>query len=138
MKQIKLILIGLGLSVALNASPAAPRQQVVCNAGPQHNSQTCSWLTLDDAETGSAQEMASNPDKSVHATGTWDGATLVVQGSNDNADWVGLTDYDGNAISCTDDCLVGVRENVRYIRPVTSGGGTTSINVHIHASGGQQ
>ena len=104
------------------------------------NSQTCSWASLDGADTATAADMASNPDKSVEISGTYDSATIVIQGSNSGATWFTLTDYDGNSLSyTTGNKLVGIRENVRLIRPVTSGGGgSTALNIIIHGSGGHQ
>lgn len=84
------------------------------------------WDALGSTDTGEVIEYSDWPDKTVHATGTWGSATLTVEGSNDNSDWVTLTDVHGTAMSYTDDFLATVAENPRYMRIATTGGGTTT------------
>lgn len=79
---------------------------------------------------------ASFPDKTVHVTVIFAGATLVIEGSlfvataGTGASWVTLADPQGNALSFTStgagfssgDIMETVLENVHMIRPRLSGG----------------
>lgn len=83
-----------------------------------------SWALLTAAnEVGNAVEMTGSADRSVQIIGTFDSATVVIQGSNDGTNWASLTDPQGNAISKTAAALEAISELTRYVRPLTSGGG---------------
>jgi len=90
------------------------------------------WETMGDDDTGRAIQMPGSSDRSVQISGTFNTATVVLQGSNDNVTWFTLTDPQGNAISKTAGALEMISELTRYIRPVTSGGGgSTDIDVTV-------
>ena len=90
------------------------------------------WETVGDADQGIPAPAETFTDRSVQAVGTWDSATLVLQGSNDGTNWTTLDDLQGNAISMTADGLVGIAEPTKFIRPSTSGGqGSTDIDVYV-------
>lgn len=98
------------------------------------------WEGLTAANAaGSAVEMPAWSDRSVQAVGTFDSATIVLQGSNDGATWATLTDPQGNAISKTSAGLEAVSELTRYIRPSTSGGGgSQDLDCYVLISGYRQ
>ncbi len=98
------------------------------------------WTTVAGATTCLPLDAPHLPDKTVQATGTWGGATLVVQGSADNVTYVGLNDSrgEGNAISMSADNIVTIAENPQYIRAVTSGGTGTSLTVTITSQSTQR
>jgi hypothetical protein len=82
------------------------------------------WTPLTAADpAGDVFEIGGSILDSVQFSGTWNGATAVLLGSNDNVTFFTLTDPQGNAISKTADGLEQIEENVRYIKPSTSGGG---------------
>ena len=101
------------------------------------------WDTLGNADTGEPLEVAVFSDKTVHMFGTAAGAAISIEGSNDpranpsdgdhgNAKWEILTDPAGNIISTTADSkLEQVLENPWWIRPVTSGGSGTALDVYL-------
>lgn len=91
------------------------------------------WSALTAANAaGTAIEMPGSSDRSVQIDGTFDSATVVLQGSNDGSTWFTLTDPQGNAISKTSAALEMISELTRYIRPSTSGGGgSQSVNVRV-------
>lgn len=97
-----------------------------------------SWTPLTSANNvGSAMEWVHGRDRSVQITGTFDSATVILQGSNDGSIWSTLTDPQGNAISKTSADLEQISEATRYIRPSTSGGGgSQSITVTVFAARG--
>lgn len=89
------------------------------------------WTGLANGDSGEAVDFDDFPDRSVQVGGTFGtGGTVVIEGSNDLANYISLTDPQGNAISKTAAAIETVMELTRIIRPrVTAGDGTTSINV---------
>lgn len=76
-------------------------------------------------------------DKSVQVYGTFGGATITVQGSNDSSSptYATLADPQGNALTITLAKLEQILENTYVVRPLLSGGdGTTSITVKLLVS----
>lgn len=99
------------------------------------DSWVATWEALGNADVGSAIEMVEASDKSVQIIGTFGGATVALQGSNDGATWATLSDPQGNAISKTSAALEQVLEHTRYIRPSTSGGTGTDVDVIVFMKG---
>lgn len=93
------------------------------------------WSAIPTGDEGDAQETIDLADRSVAFTGTFGGATVVLQGSNDGANWFTLTDPFGNAISRTTAGLVQVLEFTRFVRPAVSGGSGAAITVVLMALG---
>lgn len=94
-----------------------------------------SWPAMGNADTGTAIKLGGASDRSVQIEGTFGGATVVIQGSNDGTNYETLHDPTGTAISKTAAALVQVLELSRYIRPVTSGGTGTSVTVTMVTKG---
>lgn len=95
--------------------------------------------TLGNADTGAAAIMNRWSDKTVHVTGTFAGATITIQGSNDNVNWLTLNDTAGTPVALTF-AATGMKvilENPIYIRAISSGGAGTAVTVIIAGSGGQ-
>ena len=90
-----------------------------------------SWDAMGDDTTGDNAQVGNYADKTVQFAGTWGGATAVLEGSMDGATWFTLTDYQGAAISVTANAMKAISENPRFIRPVTSGGSGTDVDVII-------
>jgi hypothetical protein len=85
---------------------------------------------------GDAVELSAWQDRTVHLFGTWDSATVVIQGSNDGNDWQTLRDPAGNNLSFTANGLKAILELPRYIRPSKSGGAASdAVTVIINARG---
>lgn len=90
------------------------------------------WETMGNADEGDAYEVIGNPSEMIlQASGTIGGATVAFQGSNDGTNWVGLVDPGGTAIALTAAGLASVRDIPRYVRPTTSGGTGTDIDVRV-------
>jgi len=100
----------------------------------ERNCHIIEWAHLTNANTtAEAIEMGGFSDRSIQIEGTWDGATVVLKGSNDGANYQTLTDPQGNAISFTSsDRIEQIMELTRYIKPVMSGqGASTDITVTV-------
>ena len=91
------------------------------------------WASMGNADTGDAAGFPHFADKTVQIDGTFGSATVVIEGSVDGTTYFTLTDPQGNNISKTSAALETIEENVMYIRPKTSGGTGTAVNVRILA-----
>jgi hypothetical protein len=92
------------------------------------------YVDLNETDTvGAPIPFAEYADRSVQISGTFGGATIVWEGSNDGTNYITLTDPQGNAISKTAASIEGVLEITRYARPRITGGagGTTDLNVTV-------
>lgn len=95
-----------------------------------------SWEALGNADDGEAYALPFAADITVQAIGTFASATAKLQGSNDGTNWFDLTKRGGtSAASFTSAGGATANENPAYIRPVTSGGSGTDVDVivAIHA-----
>lgn len=92
------------------------------------------WETMGNADEGSALEIAGAPDSVVvQAIGTFGGATVALQGSVDGTNYFDLDDLGGSAVVLTAAGGTGVAAGdvPRYIRPATSGGTGTDVDVYV-------
>lgn len=105
------------------------------NDGGVFDCYLATWSAMGNADTGTSVLMSGAADRSVQIEGTFGGATVVIQGSNDGSNWQSLTDPQGNAISKAAASLEQISELTRYIRAVTSGGTGTSVNVNVLLKG---
>jgi hypothetical protein len=94
------------------------------------------WSAMGNADNGAPQTPSSLADKTVQFDGTFGGATAVLSGSNDGTSWFTLSQPDGSPISATVSALMQIVENTKYVRPTTSGGAGSSINVRMVERGG--
>lgn len=98
----------------------------------QRNVLRVSWNSVPQNEVGQQLPLAQYSDRSVQVSGTFGGATVTIEGSNDGTNWFTLADPQGNNLSFVTARLEAILELVFWIRPkVTGGDGTTSINVDM-------
>jgi len=86
--------------------------------------------TLSAGDDGAPVSLAEFTDRSVQFTGTFGGASVALQGSNDltsPTNWFPLTDYQGNDISKSAAALEGIAEPTVWVRPLVTGGSGTTI-----------
>lgn len=96
------------------------------------------WETMTTTNAdGSPLLIDRRTDRSVQVSGTFGtGGTLVIQGSNDGANWYTLNDLQGTALSFASARLEGISEMPLYVRPfVSAGDGTTDLDVYLVAVG---
>jgi hypothetical protein len=90
----------------------------------------CSWNNLLQGDEGVPLQMPASNDRSVQVVGTFDGAAIEIQGSNDGVNYSVLADPQGLALSFNSSKIEVVLELTRYIKPVVVGGGaSTNLNV---------
>lgn len=100
-----------------------------------YNLHTQTW-ELGDAETG---EGAIPPEglglASVQVAGTFGGATVALEVSNDGTNWLPLNDLAGDAISVTSAGLHEFSSAAGRVRAKTTGGTGTDVTVTLCAWG---
>ena len=96
------------------------------------------WEAMGNADTGTAAQTVGLADKTVTITGTHGGSTIVIEGSNDGTNYFTLNDQSDNALSfaSTAGTISLIAENPLYIRPKTTGGTGTDLDVILVAKGG--
>jgi hypothetical protein len=95
---------------------------------------TKEWTGLLSGDDGSWELLGHYNDKCLHVYGTFGGAIVTVEGSNEDVptNTAGLTDPTQTAISVSANSIKQVLENPLYIRPkITGGDGTTSLTARL-------
>lgn len=72
-------------------------------------------------------------DRSIQFSGTFNGATVQFQGSNDGVNYFPLSTPAGTTIQFTSPGLAQVTEAVCYVMPVITGGSGANINAVMAA-----
>jgi hypothetical protein len=91
------------------------------------------WTGLLQGDNGDAVDYSNFINKTFHVFGTFGGATITCQGSNDGVNWAPLSDVTGNNLSLTSTKPMRRTDDIpRYVRPLVAGGdGTTSLTVVV-------
>ncbi|HCZ47702.1 MAG TPA: hypothetical protein DCZ11_01705 [Gammaproteobacteria bacterium] len=89
------------------------------------------------ADVGAAVQVPGYRDRSVQISGTFAGSIeITIEGSNDGANYVALTDPQGNAIVKTAAAIEAISEPTRYIRPrASAGSGGAAVTVTLFFGG---
>lgn len=94
-----------------------------------------SWPLLTATPDGAQMEKVEWADRTWQAVGTWGGAVLTFQGSNDGTNWFGLTNAaGGSAATLSANGGLSTIELPRYVRPnLTTVGVGAAITVSLCA-----
>ena len=85
---------------------------------------------------GESISIPGASDRCVQVIGTFDTATLTMQGSNDGVTWASLTDFQDADIAFTAAGMKIIAEAPLYIRPlVSSVGASTDLDVYLFSRG---
>lgn len=68
---------------------------------------------------------------SVQISGTFGGATVTLQHSNDGSTWFDAKDVSGSTVTATSAAIFEVSLSSLYFRPAVTGGSANSINVIV-------
>jgi thiamine pyrophosphate-dependent acetolactate synthase large subunit-like protein len=92
------------------------------------STQMFTWALTTANSDGAPLEWASFSDRTFMAVGTWGGATMTVEGSNDGTNWVPLSDAAGatDATAAANKAITVV-ELTRYVRPNLTTPGTGAV-----------
>ena len=91
------------------------------------------WETLTEADT-CEEYLAGGTEPlicSVQVIGTFGSATVIMQGSNDLVNWVGLSDLQGDAISLTAAGAAEFSTGMLYLRASASGGTGQDLDIFV-------
>lgn len=95
-----------------------------------------SWPALAAGEAGEPFEIAQFSDRSIQIAGTFGGATVTFEGSNDGVGYHTLSDPAGLPLSFSAAGLKAVAELTRWVRPKVAGGdGSTALSATLLARG---
>ena len=72
---------------------------------------------------------------SVQFVGTFGGATVKLQMSNDGTNWVDIKDLQGTTISATSASMFEFTCSAAYIKPLVSGGSANNLDVILALRG---
>lgn len=87
------------------------------------------WSAVTESDTFVAVAMPGYFRASVHVSGTFGGATVLLKGGNTVVNVFGLNDLQDSAISMTSEGVAEVQEGTRYYQPTHSGGSSESVTV---------
>lgn len=87
------------------------------------------WSGVTESDTFAAVAMPAYTARSVHVSGTFGSATVVLNGSNTGTNYFGLNNLAGTAISITSEGLKACQEAVINYQPSASGGTSQSLTV---------
>lgn len=93
------------------------------------------WEAMGDDDDGTPIIVGERPDGSVQPVGTFGGATVTLQGSNDGVNWVSLTDEASTAVTFTATGLRMFLPRCWQVRVITAGGSGTDIDVYMVLGG---
>jgi len=92
------------------------------------------WASLAaSGDVGQALQRTDLVDRSVQVTGTFSGATIVFEGSNDGTNYFTLSSPSGTALSFTAAGLMQVTEATAWVRPHVTAGSGASLTVTLTA-----
>jgi hypothetical protein len=93
------------------------------------------WTPLTTSDTGAPISTGYSADLTIQVFGTFGGATVTFQGSNNGTNWHPLTQRGGTAnmayTSAANHCC---NEMPAFIRPSVTGGTSTSVTVILAMS----
>ena len=90
------------------------------------------WAALAAGDSADPINLGVYSDRTVQVDGTFGGATVLLQGSNNGLTYHTLTDPQGNPLSFAAGGLETIIELPVYLRPlVQSGDGSTSLTVTV-------
>ena len=90
------------------------------------------WV-LADGDVGDPIDVVEFADRSVQVAGTFGGAAVVIEGSNNASNYNTLTDPQGNDLSISAAKIEMVTEITRGLRPRVVGGTGVAVSVSVLA-----
>lgn len=87
------------------------------------------WTPVTENDTCAVVSLPEYADRSIQVEGTFGGASVAVNGSNDGTNFRALKDPSSTAIAITVAGIKAVLENTIYTQPSPSGGTGQSLTV---------
>lgn len=93
---------------------------------------TWTAVTSASSDTCAAVSFPQYPDRSIQVSGTFGGASVAVQGSNDGTNFCSLFDPSSTVIAIVAaTAMKAVLENAVFIRPLVTGGTGQTVTVSM-------
>ncbi len=90
------------------------------------------WGPFTEADTCQSIAVPNLNDKSIHVSGTFGGASVALQGSNNNeASYTPLRSPDSVVIAVTAETIKAILENTAFVKPVATGGTGQSLTCSL-------
>ena len=92
------------------------------------------WPNMATGDTGQPVDWAGHADRSVQVKGTFGGASVAIEGSNDAdppTNWNVLTDPQGTALNMAAASIEMITEDTCWVRPNITGGAGATITVQM-------
>lgn len=89
---------------------------------------------LATGDTTTPLQLPNYPDKTVQVSGTFNSATVTIQGSNNGTTYVTLHKPDGTDATFTTDAICQILENPVFIRASAASGTATALTFTICCS----
>lgn len=103
----------------------APTQQSLT-----YGSMLITWPNMAQNDTGNAVALPRHTDMTIQVFGTFNAASVGIEGSNNGSNFSPLTDPQGNNIAITSAAIEQILQNtVNYQIPDIGGGASTDITV---------
>lgn len=102
-------------------------------ASVQANIEKLTWTNLSTADTATGELIAGlgGAVGCMQVTGTFGGATITLQGSNDGTNFAAITDPAGNDVALSAAGIIDFSTAAAYIRPASSGGTADDVTVTV-------
>lgn len=90
------------------------------------------WTPVTENDTCAPAMFPEYADKSIQVFGTFGSASIALHGSNDGGTtYAALNMPSGSAIAITSAGIKAVLENTEYIKPVSTGGSSSSVTIAV-------
>jgi hypothetical protein len=89
------------------------------------------WEEMGDDDTGAPVLTSERADGTFQVVGTFGGATVALEWSNDGTNWITATDAQGNDVSFTAAGGAMFVERGWKLRASTSGGSGTDVDAYL-------
>ena len=89
------------------------------------------WANVSDVDTCTSVRTAYFANNTVQMTGNFAGATVILEGSNDNVTFFTLLDLFAAPVTFTSSGIKSVAQIPLYVRPSTSGGLHSRVAVNL-------
>lgn len=89
------------------------------------------WPNMTTDDVGEPIILTKFNDRTVHVTGTFGGATVTFEGSNDGVEYLPMRDVFNAVVSAAEPKLITLTEVPLYVRPAVTGGVDTDVTLII-------
>lgn len=89
------------------------------------------WSAMTTGDNGEPIILTKFNDRTLHVTGTFGGATVAFEGSNDGIEYLPMRDVFNAVVSASEAKLITLTEVPLYVRPVVTGGTGTSVSIIV-------